>query len=101
MPWHDWRVNVKEARRVLDDVVAELRRQPYETLLARYLNGSDNRAVVAESGVEYQVEVQAFWDTPRQPGNLRVIIAIDDGGWRAFLPLSSDLIVRRDASGEK
>ena len=80
-------------------MVAELRRQPYETLLARYLNESDNRGVVAESGVQYQVEVQAFWDTPSQPGNLRMIIAIDDGGSRTFSrPLSADFIVASDGT---
>jgi len=42
--------------------------------------------------------VQAFWDSPRQPGNLRVIVAIDDGGWRAFRPLSADFIVASDGS---
>lgn len=92
-------MNANEARGVLDGVVAELRRQPYETLVARYLNESDNRVVVAESGVQYQVEVQAFWDTPSQPGNLRLIIGIDDGRWRRFIrPLSADFIVASDGT---
>lgn len=91
-------MNDEEATRVLDGVVAELRREPYGTLVARYLHESDERTVVAESGVQYQVEVQAFWDSPRQPGNLRVIVAIDDGGWRAFNPLSTDFIVASDGS---
>lgn len=96
--WHNRQVNEKEATRVLDGVVAELRREPYTTLVARYLDESDGRTVVAESGVEYQVEVQGLWDRPRQPGNLRVIISIDDGGWRAFSPLSTDFIVASDGS---
>jgi hypothetical protein len=96
--WHNRRVNDEEATRILDGVVAELRREPYEILAARYLHESDQRTVVAESGVLYQVEVQAFWDSPRQPGNLRVIVAIDDGGWRAFRPLSADFIVASDGS---
>jgi hypothetical protein len=91
-------VNDEEARRVLDGVVADLRREPYRTLVARYLDESDERTVVAESGAQYQVEVQAFWDSPRQPGNLRVIIAIDDAGRRAFSPLSTDFIVASDGS---
>jgi hypothetical protein len=91
-------VNDAEAKRVLDGVVAELRREPQGTLVARYLHESEERTVVAESGVQYQVEVQAFWDDPRHPGNLRVIIAIDDGGWRAFHPLSADFIVASDGS---
>lgn len=84
--------------RVLDGVVDALRREPYGKLVARYLRESDEYTVVAESGVQYQVEVQAFWDRPRQPGDLRVIIAIDDGGWRAFRPLSTDFIVASDGS---
>lgn len=96
--WHNLRVNDEEARRVLDGVVAALRREPHGTLVDQLLGGSDEYTVVAESGVQYQVEVQAFWDSPRQPGNLRVIIAIDDGGWRAFHPLSTDFIVASDGS---
>jgi hypothetical protein len=91
-------VNDEEAKRVLDGVVAELRREPYRTLVALYLHESDERTVVAESGFQYQVEVQAFWDSPHQAGDLRVIIAIDDGGWRAFRPLSTDFIVASDGS---
>jgi hypothetical protein len=90
-------MNTGEARRILDDVIAGLRRDSHETLVARYLHQSETRSVVAESGVEYQVEVQAFWDG-RRPGNLRVIAAIDDGGWRAFKPLSADFIVAADGS---
>lgn len=82
---------------MLDHVAAELRRESYRALVDRYLRESDNRTVTAESGVQYQVEVQAFWDG-RRPGNLRVIIAIDDGGWRAFRPLSTDFIVAADGT---
>jgi hypothetical protein len=87
--WHNRRVNDEEATRILDGVVAELRREPYEILAARYLHESDQRTVVAESGVLYQVEVQAFWDSPRQPGNLRVIVAIDDGVHFVLSPQTS------------
>jgi hypothetical protein len=96
--WHNRQVNQEEATRVLDGVVAELRRETHKTLVARYLDESDGRTVVAESGVEYQVEVQGLWDDPRQEGNLRVIISIDDGGWRAFNPLATSFIVASDGS---
>ena len=91
-------MNEDEATRVLDAVAAELRRESYDTLVARFLSTPQERTVVGESGVQFQVEVQAFWDTPRRPGNLRVIIAIDDGGWRTFRPLSTDFIVASDGS---
>lgn len=90
-------MNEEEASRVLAGVVAELRREPYATLVSRYLHESDERTVVTDSGVRYQVEVQAFWDD-LQPGNLRVIIAVDDGGWRAISPLSADFIIASDGT---
>ena len=87
-----------EAKRVLDEVAAELRGKPYKTLVDLYVHESESHTVVAESGVQYQVEVQAFWDTPRSPGNLRVIIAIDDRGWRWLRPLTTDFIIASDGS---
>lgn len=38
------------------------------------------------------VELQAFWDD-KPDGDLRVMLSIDDGGLRAFKPLSKDLII--------
>lgn len=84
-----------EARRILESVVVELRREQYGALVARYLRESEERTIVAESGTRYQVEVQAFWDG-LQSSNLRVIVAIDDGGRRAFSPLSTDFIIAAD-----
>jgi hypothetical protein len=47
------------------------------------------------SGLEYQVEVQVFWDD-RPKGNVRVIASVDDGGWSAFFPLTEDFIKSPD-----
>lgn len=91
-------MNKEEATRVLETVTRELRSEAYETLVARYLRNPDSRTVIADTGVQYQVEVQAFWDNLK-PGNLRVIIAIDDSGLRAFIrPLSTDFIVAPDGT---
>ena len=40
----------------------------------------------------YQVEIQALYDN-KMEGTLRVLVAIDDGGWRAFKPLTGDFLV--------
>jgi hypothetical protein len=38
-----------------------------------------------------------FWDA--KPGeNLHLIGSIDDGGWRAFLPLTESLIMKPDGT---
>jgi len=50
-----------------------------------------------ESAVVYQVQTQAVWDS-RVDGDLRVMVAVDDGGWRAFLPLVEDFITAPDGS---
>jgi hypothetical protein len=43
------------------------------------------------SGVEYQIEILILWDsTPN--GVIRVLGFIDDGGWRAFVPLTDSIL---------
>ena len=50
-----------------------------------------------EAGVQYQVEFQAFWDDNLKQ-NIRISGAIDDGGWRAFSPITDSFIVAPDGS---
>jgi hypothetical protein len=48
--------------------------------------------VLATSGTTYQVEIQFFWDD--RPGDtIRVAGSIDDGGIRAFVPLTDSLLI--------
>jgi hypothetical protein len=56
---------------------------------------SAHEETVGESGTPYQLDIYAFWDGGRRnaDGDLRVRVAIDDGGWRAFYPLVEDFIV--------
>jgi len=49
------------------------------------------------SGTNYQVEIQCFWDD-KSGGDIRVIGSIDDGGLRAFVPLTQDLLLSRPES---
>ena len=91
--WRNRCVNDDEASAILVAVAVELRRESYDTLVARYLSEQDERTIVAESGVEYRVEVQAFWDTPREPGNLPVITQLMTAGG-----VRSDLCPRTSSS---
>jgi hypothetical protein len=68
----------------------------YSALL-RLLDEQDMFELEGSSGTKYQVEIYAVWDN-LEPGDLRVIGCIDDGGWRAFVPLSSDFISRLDGT---
>jgi len=52
--------------------------------------------VSGPSGTTYQVEPEALWDGG-QEGDLRVV-TVDDGGWRALIPLGESFILARDGS---
>ena len=53
--------------------------------------------LVGPSGTRFCIEVLAVWDS-QVGGDIRVIGSIDDGGWRAFKPLSDDFIMRPDGT---
>jgi hypothetical protein len=88
----------REAGDIANEIVAELRSVPYDALVGRLLTEVETRVVTGGSGIEYQVEIQAMWDTGR-PGNLRVIVGVDDGTLRgAFRPEDRHLIVAPDGT---
>jgi hypothetical protein len=91
-------VDEQEAAAVGEDVLAEYRRETYESL-RRLLREPESRDVVAASGVVYQVEVNAVWDGA-QDGDLRVMAAVDDGTFRrATVPLGGiDFVMAPDGS---
>jgi hypothetical protein len=90
-------VDKREANEVANSKVEELRKLSWSDLRNGYLDNPDTVEVAGPSGVTYQLEIQAFWDSGRE-GNLRVIVSVDDGGWRAFMPRSVDFIVAPDGS---
>jgi hypothetical protein len=86
-----------DASVVADEVLVELRREPYELLLPR-IGHPEGRTLRGPSGSEYQIELEAFWDD-RKSGNLRVAVLVDDGALRAFVkPLSRDFVIAPDGS---
>ena len=78
------------AQKVLDKWVAKLRTEPYRELASRV--GSVTTDDVARDGERsWQVEVEVFWDD-EPDGDVRVMVSIDDGGLRAFVPMTADFI---------
>jgi hypothetical protein len=90
-------VDKEEARGIALAQVSDLRRMGWEQLRDCYLKSPETIEVSGESGAVYQVQTQAVWDSGAD-GDLRVMVAVDDGGWRAFLPLSEDFIIAPDGS---
>lgn len=56
----------------------------------------------SSAGVDYQFEMQAFWDDQRD-GPIRVLVAIDGPGLPSFSPITDDFIIAPDGTfvGEK
>ena len=90
-------MNKDEARAVLEAELAGLRNETYSALVQRMSESVLTCERSGPSGAKYQLEVQVFWDD-HPGGNIRVMGSIDDGRWRAFVPLSSDFIKSSDGS---
>lgn len=86
-----------EATEVAMTISNSLREVSYQDLVDRFLDSCEHSRAVGTSGTEYQIETQAFWDSAK-PGDLRVSVTVDNGGWRAFSPLVFDFIKASDGS---
>jgi hypothetical protein len=86
-----------EAREMALAKIRDLREMTWQELRERYLRSSETEEVEAPSGTTYQRETSAVWDGEKE-GNLRLFVAVDDGGWRAFAPLSESFIIAPDGS---
>jgi hypothetical protein len=87
-------VDNTEARAILHTHLDEWRRRTYAEL-ANDVGQLRQFEAVGRSGAQYQVNVEIRWDD-KPNGAIRVLVDIDDGGWRAVFPLSDDFIVGPD-----
>jgi hypothetical protein len=85
-----------EARAILAEQIAALRTWSFAELRGLEYDPTGGE-VIGPSGAKYQVEMEAVWDG-KKGGPLRVIVAIDDGGLRAFVPISGGFIIAPDGS---
>ena len=85
-----------EAKILLQKTLEQFRQYSFKELQAS-IGNIFTFQVDGESGVQYQIEVEAVWDG--KPGqDIIVLGTIDDGGWRAFSPLSDSFIIRPDGT---
>jgi len=85
-----------EATAVLTREMARYRAMPYAELVL-LLDETNHIDTVGPSGTKYQVDIEVMWDD-KSKGDLRIIGAVDDGGWRALIPLTDDFILRPDGT---
>jgi hypothetical protein len=89
-------MNEIEAKSILAEELSRYRKRPYSELLS-LVDRSETFERASPSGMTYQIEMQVFFDD-KSKRNLRVMGAIDDGGWRAWKPTCDDFIVAPDGS---
>ncbi|HET9411072.1 MAG TPA: hypothetical protein VFO75_04220, partial [Candidatus Dormibacteraeota bacterium] len=90
------KMDEKEARPLLKTRVSQLRAMSYHDLRA-LLDKETVIEVEASTGRRYTIETSVFWDGAKDR-DLRVIVSIDDGGWRAYAPMTDDFIMAPDGS---
>jgi len=85
-------MNKQEARTLLTEKLDDYRKLSHAELVAK-IDHDDCLATVGLSGIEYQIEVQSFWDS-KPDGDIRVLGGIDDGRLlAAWAPLCDSFIV--------
>ena len=81
----------EEARQIIQTELEPYRAKPYSELVQMINAKPVTGEIIGPSGQRYQIEIEAFWDS-KPNGNIRVSGAIDDGGWRSFVPLCDSFI---------
>ena len=84
-------MNDAEAKSLLANELRALAGCSFDELVSM-IGHDEVKTIIGRSDVSYQIELNVFWDS--KPGeNLHIIGSIDDGDWRAFLPLTESLIM--------
>lgn len=81
----------KEALSLLKDFLDQLESIGYEALSSQ-IGESDALEVAGASDKTYQIEYDILWDH-KPDGAIRIIGSVDDGGLRAFAPLTVSRLV--------
>jgi len=89
-------MNNSEAKAILSKELRTFAARPYDEL-AHLISQTEVKNVKSDSGVDYQIEINVLWDSAPDK-DLCIIGSIDDGGWRAFVPLTESLIVKPDGT---
>ena len=85
----------KEAKNIIAEQLKKYRAKPYCDLVQMIDTEPVTYELMSKSDKKYQVEIQAFWDD-KPNRDIRVVGSIDDGGLRAFFPLTDGFIKSPD-----
>lgn len=80
-----------EAMEIIESELDIFRLKSYEELKGMIDTAPFTKEITSNTGNKYQIEIMAHWDDKPEE-DIRVHGCIDDMGWRAFFPLTSDFI---------
>lgn len=86
-------MNATVAKELLAQELELLEAQEYRDV-AEMIDSSVVKTRVGRDGKGYQIEIQAFWDS-KPKGDVRLICSVDDGGLRAFAPISNGILKKK------
>ncbi|MGO8793125.1 MAG: hypothetical protein ACLQVL_37925 [Terriglobia bacterium] len=89
-------MNEEVAYTLIDAELRRLRGLPYAELI-QMVAMPETKQVIGEDGNSYQIEIEVIRDIDSSD-DVRVIVSADDDGWRVFMPLTRDFIMRPDGS---
>ena len=81
------------AASLIAEELKKLRTLSYRDLVAG-IGKCEHKEVAGADGKTYQLEIEVFWDSPKKHGDVRVMVAADDGGWSAFKSLTDSSLSR-------
>jgi hypothetical protein len=84
-----------EAMELIEKELSAFRSKTYLELKEMIEAQPFTKEITSETDTKYQIEIMAHWDD-KPNEDIRVHGCIDDMGWRAFFPLSSDFIMSPD-----
>lgn len=89
----------EEAKAILASHVRELKNRPYAEFHSWVLAKKIQTPLVkGTSSIEYQVEIEARWDSQPE-GDIRVLVSVDDGGLvSSLVPLGDSFLIPPDGS---
>ena len=96
-PSTDSSMDKREGIALLTRELDLFRLESYDELVDRIDRDPVTCERVGSTGVKYQLEIQFLWDAARG-GSVRVMGSVDDGGWRAFVPITDSFIKAADGS---
>lgn len=84
-------MNQKEAKQILDSIVGQYHKKSYAELV-ELINGDIGFFhVKGESGREYEIEIDVFWEN-KERGNVRFDAILDTGVISSFFPMRETFI---------